>query len=81
MAMGRSNKWKPGSSIFHADDHCVGQAYVELYFLKSDPAMIAPLREPARPGKISYQGNQRVRFLHLCVGLGRESRAARPRAV
>src|SRR5688500_1410153 len=28
----------------HADDHAAGQTYTELYFIRKDPAMIAPLR-------------------------------------
>lgn len=45
LAMGRSNGWKPGPNTYHADDHCVGQTFVELYLLHRDPEMIAPLRE------------------------------------
>jgi unsaturated rhamnogalacturonyl hydrolase len=42
---GQTNQWKPGPRIYHADDHCVGQMYCELFSLYHDPAMIAPLRE------------------------------------
>jgi len=45
MAVGRSNGWKTGERPYHADDHCVGQMYCEMYVLERDPAMIAPLRE------------------------------------
>ena len=45
LAMGRGNGWKPGPLPYHADDHCVGQTYVELYLLQREPGMIAPLRE------------------------------------
>ncbi|MCX6936566.1 MAG: glycoside hydrolase family 88 protein [Verrucomicrobia bacterium] len=45
LTMGRKNQWKLGPMKYHADDHCVGQAYVELYQLKKDPAMIDPMRE------------------------------------
>jgi rhamnogalacturonyl hydrolase YesR len=44
-AMGETNAWKPGRRIYHADDHCVGQTYAELYFLYREPKMIAPLQE------------------------------------
>src|SRR5579872_3724513 len=44
-AMGETNEWKPGQRKFHADDHCVGQTYAELYFLYREPRMIAPLKE------------------------------------
>ncbi len=45
MAVGRGNGWKTGERPYHADDHCVGQMYCEIYNLERDPAMIAPLRE------------------------------------
>ncbi len=45
LAMGQKNQWKAGPLKYHADDHCVGQAYVELYQIKKDPSLIAPLRE------------------------------------
>jgi len=44
LAMGRANAWKPGPRLYHADDHCIGQTYAELYLLYRDPAMIGPLR-------------------------------------
>jgi len=43
-AMGETNGWQPGTRKFHADDHCVGQTYAELYFLYREPKMIAPLK-------------------------------------
>ncbi|MCL5271224.1 MAG: glycoside hydrolase family 88 protein, partial [bacterium] len=45
MDIGRKTGWQPGPRVWHADDHCVGQMYVEMYQLYRDPAMIAPLRE------------------------------------
>ncbi len=42
FAMGETNEWKLGPRQYHADDHCVGQTYCELYFLYRDPKMIAP---------------------------------------
>ncbi len=45
LLMGRTNEWKPGPRIYHADDHCVGQTYCELFSLYHDPTMIAPLRQ------------------------------------
>jgi unsaturated rhamnogalacturonyl hydrolase len=44
-ALGETNGWQPGTRKFHADDHCVGQTYAELYFLYREPKMIAPLKE------------------------------------
>jgi rhamnogalacturonyl hydrolase YesR len=45
MSVGRTNQWKLGARVYHADDYCVGQTYCELFSLYHDPAMIAPLRE------------------------------------
>ena len=45
LAVGTRNQWQPGPRIYHADDHCVGQTYAELYLLYRDPAMIAGLKE------------------------------------
>ena len=46
------------------------------------PAARRPLAgEPARPGRLSGQGNQRFRLFHLRAGVGRESGPARPREI
>lgn len=37
--------WEPHRKIYHADDHCVTQAYLELYEQLQDPRMIAPTRK------------------------------------
>jgi rhamnogalacturonyl hydrolase YesR len=44
LAVGEQNQWQPGPRFYHADDHCVGQTYAELYLLYRDPKMIAGLR-------------------------------------
>lgn len=44
-AQGETNGWQLGRLFYDADDHCIGQAYAELYLLRRDPKMIAPLRE------------------------------------
>ena len=33
LAVGATNDWQLGPRKFHADDHCIGQTYAELYFL------------------------------------------------
>lgn len=43
--MAAGNEWKLGPRPYHADDHCVGQTYAELFLRFKDPAMIAPMRE------------------------------------
>src|SRR4051812_21600818 len=45
VAIGKKFDWKPGPRIYHADDHCVGQTYLELYFQDHDPAMLQPIKE------------------------------------
>jgi unsaturated rhamnogalacturonyl hydrolase len=65
MSMGQANQWKPGPRVYHADDHCVGQTYCELFSLYHDPAMIAPLRERfdyilANPSKGKVQEQTRA---------------------
>jgi rhamnogalacturonyl hydrolase YesR len=45
MAMGRKQEWKPAKRVYDADDHCVCQTYLELYFQHRDPAMLGPTKE------------------------------------
>jgi unsaturated rhamnogalacturonyl hydrolase len=42
--MGKKFDWQLRSHLPDADDESVGQTYLELYLLKKDPAMIAPLQ-------------------------------------
>lgn len=44
VRMGEGNQWNPGPRAYHADDHCVGQTYAELYFQLRQPNMLGPLR-------------------------------------
>lgn len=45
VRMGEANRWQLGPRPYHADDHAVGQTYVELFQRRHERAMIAPLRE------------------------------------
>jgi len=45
LAAGEANSWGLGPKFYDADDYCVGQAYIELYFLYRENRMLAPLRE------------------------------------
>lgn len=45
VRVGETQQWQPGPRVYHADDHCVGQMYVELHRLDGDARKIAPLRE------------------------------------
>lgn len=45
VAMGEGNEWKLGPKKYYADDHCVAQAYVEMYEQMRDPRMIAPTKQ------------------------------------
>lgn len=40
----RENEWKPGVRPRHADDHCVGQTYAEIYFAEGDVDVLGPVR-------------------------------------
>ena len=47
LAVGASNAWRMPEyqgRKYHADDHCIGQTYAELYFLYRENKMIAPMR-------------------------------------
>ncbi|MDF9827913.1 rhamnogalacturonyl hydrolase YesR/acetyl esterase/lipase [Ereboglobus sp. PH5-10] len=47
IKIGETNKWKLGKRVYHADDHCVAQAYIELHLSEKNtrPDKIAPTRE------------------------------------
>jgi unsaturated rhamnogalacturonyl hydrolase len=62
MAMGKRFEWKPAKRIYHADDHCVSQTYLELYLQHRDSAMLTPTKERfdyilAHPSTNSLQFN------------------------
>jgi len=44
LSMAKHFSWEPGPRVTHADDHAIGQTYLQLYFKDHDPAMIAPIR-------------------------------------
>ncbi|MCP4726728.1 MAG: DUF4861 domain-containing protein [bacterium] len=43
-SVGEENRWQPGNRIYHADDFCVGQMYLEMYNQYRDPGMIKPIK-------------------------------------
>jgi len=45
IRVGEENDWKLGPRKYHADDHCVGQTYVELYLRSHARRMIEPMRQ------------------------------------
>jgi unsaturated rhamnogalacturonyl hydrolase len=45
VQMGKAHDWKPAKRIYHADDQCVCQTYLELYLQALDPAMLGPTKE------------------------------------
>ena len=47
MEIGRRTGWSLDTRPYHADDICVGQAYLLLYEKYRDPAMLAPVKERA----------------------------------
>lgn len=44
VAMGKAHHWRPAKRIYHADDHCVCQTYLELYLKDHNPAMLEPTK-------------------------------------
>lgn len=45
LGIGRRNGWKLGPRQYHADDICVGQAYLMLYAKYGDEAMLKAVRQ------------------------------------
>lgn len=45
IQLGETNQWKLGPRPYHADDHAVGQMYLEAFALQHEPRMLAPMRE------------------------------------
>jgi unsaturated rhamnogalacturonyl hydrolase len=45
VAMGKKFNWQPAPRVYHADDHCVSQTYLELYLEDRDPLMLGPTKE------------------------------------
>jgi len=45
LEMGEKNNWKPGPRLHHADDHVIGQTYVDLFRLKNDARLIQPFTQ------------------------------------
>ena len=41
---GRQFNWQPARRVYHADDHCVCQMYLELFLQDRDPVMLAPTK-------------------------------------
>lgn len=45
--IGESNRWTPGTRVYHADDICVGQAYLSLYKAMGDDVVLQGILERA----------------------------------
>lgn len=45
VARGKKLDWQPGGRIYHADDQCVCQMYLELYLQDREPEMMTPTKE------------------------------------
>jgi rhamnogalacturonyl hydrolase YesR len=45
LQMAKKFNWQLGPRVAHADDHAIGQTYLDLYFLYHDPTMMAATRE------------------------------------
>lgn len=58
---GNQCEWKPGPRLRHADDHTCGQIYLEVYEIKNDPKMLAPIQQQfdsimtdPKPGRVDW---------------------------
>lgn len=63
IQIGETNHWRLGPRTYHADDHAVGQTYVDLYLRKHDDRMIRSMREQfdlilSRPREGSLEMNR-----------------------
>ncbi len=45
IGFGQKNNWAPHKRVYHADDHVVGQMYLDLYKKYKDPKMLAPTQK------------------------------------
>jgi len=54
--VGNGLNWQPGPRQLHADDHAVGQMYVEQYLLHKDPKMLEPIK--ARMDEVIAHGDE-----------------------
>ena len=45
VLMGKKFDWQLAPRRYHADDHCVGQTYLELFLQDRDAAMLGPVKE------------------------------------
>ncbi|MFT3870108.1 MAG: BNR-4 repeat-containing protein [Nibricoccus sp.] len=44
VEQGKANGWQPHRRVYHADDHCVSQMYLELHRQLGAPEMLAPTK-------------------------------------
>jgi rhamnogalacturonyl hydrolase YesR len=59
-SIGKSNNWRMHRLVYHADDICVGQAFIGMYRKFNDPKMLQPAMERAfyvasHPSKAVFQ--------------------------
>lgn len=45
LGFGEKNNWQPHDRKYHADDHVVGQMYIDMYKKYKDPGMIRGIQE------------------------------------
>jgi unsaturated rhamnogalacturonyl hydrolase len=44
LAWGQTNAWKPTGNIFHADQQCCGQTFIDLYRLDREPSYLTSIK-------------------------------------
>jgi unsaturated rhamnogalacturonyl hydrolase len=45
LEVGQKNNWQPYKRIYHADDHTIGQMYIEMYRVHQDPKMLQGIKD------------------------------------
>jgi len=60
---GQKLDWQPHQRVYHADDHCVGWMYLELYNLFKDPQMLKGIKDRfdfilAHPSQVTLKTGQ-----------------------
>lgn len=64
-AVGEKHNWNMWSRVYHADDICVGQAFIEMYRKEGDKRMLQPVMErayyvAAHPSKAPLQKSDAI---------------------
>lgn len=45
LEVGERNNWQPHRRVYHADDHTIGQMYIEMYRVHKNPKMLQGIKD------------------------------------